>query len=427
MNGDTEIGDLLRGLAPQVLGAVVRRYGNFDTAEDATQEALIAAATQWQATGLPANPKAWLITVASRRLTDLLRARHARERREEAVIRWQPPEQSEQQTHHDGDDSLVVLFMCCHPSLTPTSQIALTLRAVGGLSTSEIARAFLTNESTVVRRITRAKQTIKDSGLPFALPAVSERESRLMSVLHVLYLVFNEGYAATSGATLQRTELATEAIRLARLVHDLLPDDSEVTGLLALMLLTDARRDARVGPDGSLVPMADQDRSLWNREEIAEGTALITDALPRGLVGAYQLQAAIAALHDEADDPASTDWPQIVALYELLQQCAPGPVVDLNHAVAIAMRDGPDPGLRRLAELAHDPRILSDRRYHAARAHLHEQAGNTGEAVAAYLEAARQATNTTQRRYLTTQAHRLDRTLRSPPESSRPAEIAGDT
>jgi RNA polymerase sigma factor (sigma-70 family) len=408
MTRDTAFEDLLRGLAPQVLGAVVRRYGNFDSAEDATQEALIAAATQWPTTGLPANPKAWLITVASRRLTDLLRARQARERREQTITGWQLT-QTNNQLHRDGDDSLVVLFMCCHPTLTPASQIALTLRAVGGLSTNEIARAFLTNDSTIVRRITRAKQTIKDSGLAFTLPAASERESRLTSVLHVLYLVFNEGYAATSGASLQRTELATEAIRLARLVHDLLPDDSEVTGLLALMLLTDARRDARVGADGSLVPMADQDRSLWNRDEITEGTALITGALPRGLVGAYQLQAAIAALHDEAEIPESTDWPQIVALYELLQQCSPSPVVDLNHAVAIAMRDGPAAGLQRLDELGDDQRIINDRRYHAARAHLHEQAGNTGLAIDSYLEAARHATNTTQRRYLTAQAHKLDR------------------
>jgi RNA polymerase sigma factor (sigma-70 family) len=422
MNGDTALGDLLRDLAPQVLGAVVRRYGNFDIAEDATQEALIAAANKWPATGFPAKPKAWLITVASRRLTDLLRSRQARERREQTATRWRPFEQSDQLSNHDGDDSLVLLLMCCHPSLTPTSQIALTLRAVGGLSTTEIARAFLTNESTIVRRITRAKQTIRESGLPFALPAVSERESRLMSVLHVLYLVFNEGYAATSGASLQRTELASEAIRLVRLVHGLLPNDSEVTGLLALMLLTDARREARVGIDGSLIAMADQDRSLWNRDEITEGIALITDALPRGLVGAYQLQAAIAALHDEAPNFEATDWPQIVALYELLQRCAPSPVVELNHAVAIAMRDGPDAGLRRLTELEHDPRIVNDRRYHAARGHLHEQVGNTNEAIAAYREAARHATNTTQRRYLTTQAHKLDRTPHTPQETPRPAE-----
>jgi RNA polymerase sigma factor (sigma-70 family) len=422
MTSGTELGDLLRGLAPQVLGAVVRRYGNFDLAEDATQEALIAASTQWPTTGTPTNPKAWLITVASRRLTDLLRARQARERREQTVTRWQLNEHPSDHAQHGGDDSLVVVFMCCHPSLTPASQIALTLRAVGGLSTNDIARAFLTSESTIVRRITRAKQTIKDSGIPFALPVAAERESRLMAVLHVLYLVFNEGYAATSGASLQRTELATEAIRLARLLHELLPDDSEVAGLLALMLLTDARRNARVGPDGSLIPMADQDRTRWNRDEINEGTELITYALPRGLVGSYQLQAAIAALHDEADTPAATDWPQIVALYELLQQCAPSPIVDLNHAVAVAMRDGPNIGLQRLAELERDPRIANDRRFHAARAHLHEQAGDTGQAIDAYLQAAQHATNTTQRRYLTTQAHRLDRTLRSPTDPVNPAE-----
>jgi RNA polymerase sigma factor (sigma-70 family) len=411
MTTDAHLGDLLRGLAPQVLGAVVRRYGNFDSAEDATQVALIAAATQWPHRGVPDNPKAWLITVASRRLTDLLRARQARERRENRVAR-SLPNQSLAPSADGGpdgsDDSLIVLFMCCHPSLSAASQIALTLRAVGGLSTVEIARAFLTSEATVTRRITRAKQTIRDSGLPFAMPDAAERDGRLASVLHVLYLVFNEGYAATSGSSLQRTELATEAIRLVRLVHRLLPDDSEVTGLLALMLLTDARRDARTGPDGSLIPMSDQDRSRWNAQEIAEGVALITDALPHGAVGAYQLQAAIAAVHDEAPDATSTDWPQIVALYELLVQCSPNPIVELNHAVAVAMRDGPVAGLELLAALEHDQRISHDRRFHAARAHLLEHANQPAAARTAYLEAARHAANTAQRRYLTTQAQRLD-------------------
>jgi RNA polymerase sigma factor (sigma-70 family) len=407
MANDSELEDLLRRLAPQVLGAVVRRYGNFYLAEDATKEALITAANAWPTTGLPSNPKGWLVTVASRRLTDLLRARQARHRREETATQWALTDEGHTLSH--TDDSLVVLFMCCHPSLTPASQIALTLRAVGGLTTSEIARAFLTSESTIVRRITRAKQTIKDSGLPFALPAPADHEFRLGSVLHVLYLVFNEGYAATSGPTLQRTELATEAIRLARLVHHLVPDDSEVAGLLALMLLTDARRAARVGADGALIPMADQDRSLWNPHEITEGVALITDALPRGLVGPYQLQAAIAALHDEAPDAASTDWPQIVALYELLHECAPSPVVALNLAVAVAMRDGPEAGLRQLASLETDQRVTDDRRFHAAKAHLHEQLGNLDAAIDSYRVAARHSSNTSQRRYLTAQIHRLER------------------
>src|SRR5215472_7902239 len=319
---ETEIEGLLRQLAPQALGAVVRRYGHFDTAEDATQEALLAAATQWPKDGIPANPRAWLITVASRRLTDLLRSEQARQRREYDVVQRMLPEEwlapAADQATGDSDDTLILLFMCCHASLSPASQIALTLRAVGGLTTAEVARAFLVPEATMTRRITRAKQAIKDSGVPFRMPAGPERQRRLGAVLHVLYLVFTEGYASTSGPGLQRTELADEAIRLARMVHRLLPDDSEVTGLLALMLLTDARRTARTGPDGSLIPMSEQDRGRWDADRIAEGVALITDALPRGPTGPYQLQAAIAAVHDEAPSAEATDWLQILALYELL-------------------------------------------------------------------------------------------------------------
>ena len=303
--------DLLRRLAPQVLGAVVRRFGHFDTAEDAVQESLLAAAVQWPKDGVPDNPRAWLITVASRRLTDLLRSEQARQRREDVVVTWTPPEQSlapaADRPASESDDTLILLSMCCHPSLSPASQIALTLRAVGGLTTAEIARAFLVPEATMTRRISRAKQNIKDSGIPFALPPGGERSERLGAVLHVLYLIFNEGYASTSGPDLHRKELSAEAIRLARLVHRLLPDDGEATGLLALMLLTDARRPARTGPDGGLVPMAEQDRSRWNADDIAEGVALITGALPRGPTGPYQLQAAIAAVHDEAPSAEATD------------------------------------------------------------------------------------------------------------------------
>jgi RNA polymerase sigma factor (sigma-70 family) len=316
---DTEVEDLLRRLAPQVLGAVVRRYGHFDTAEDAVQEALLAATMQWPADGLPDNPRGWLITVASRRLTDLLRSEQARQRREDTVAGWILPDQwlapaADQRTSEamsDSDDTLILLFMCCHPSLSPASQIALTLRAVGGLTTAEIARAFLVPEATMTRRISRAKQRIKDSGIPFGMPSGSERADRYGAVLHVLYLIFNEGYASTSGPSLQRTELSAEAIRLTRMVYRLLPDDGEVTGLLALMLLTDARRPARTGPDGGLIPMAEQDRSLWNAGYIAEGVQLITDALPRGATGPYQLQTAIAAIHDEAPSAEATDWPQM--------------------------------------------------------------------------------------------------------------------
>jgi RNA polymerase sigma factor (sigma-70 family) len=401
-NHDVE--DLLRRLAPRVLGALVRRYGHFDTAEDAVQEALIAAAAQWTEGGTPENPRAWLITVASRRLTDLLRSEQARQRREDAVARWTLPADrlapAADRPASDTDDTLILLFMCCHPSLSPASQIALTLRAVGGLSTAEVARAFLVPEATMTRRITRAKQSIKDSGIPFRLPAAAERTERLRAVLHTLYLIFNEGYASTSGPSLQRTELAAEAIRLTRLVHRLLPDDGEVAGLLALMLLTDARRPARSGPDGALIPMAEQDRTLWNADYIAEGVALISAALPRGATGPYQLQAAIAAVHDEAPSAEATDWPQIEALYELLMRISDNPMVALNHAVAVAMVRGPQPGLDLLGKLAADDRIVGDHRLYAVRAHLLDMAGDHVAAREAYLAAAAMTTSFPQQRYL---------------------------
>jgi RNA polymerase sigma factor (sigma-70 family) len=410
--------DLLRHLAPQVLGAVARRYGQFATAEDAVQQALFAATQQWPRDGVPDDPRAWLIRVASRRLVDLLRSEQARLRREDKVARWVLPDEwlapaaDRVTTTSDSDDTLVVLFMCCHPSLSPASQIALTLRAVGGLTTAEIARAFLVPEATMTRRITRAKQRIKDSGIPFAMPARSELPERLGAVLHVLYLVFNEGYATTAGPNLQRVELSAEAIRLARLVHQLLPDDSEATALLALMLLTDARRPARTGPDGEMVPMDDQDRTLWDAAAIAEGLALVSEALPRGAVGPYQLQAAIAAIHDEAPEAAATDWPQILAVYELLLEIADNPMVALNHTVALAMVQGPEAGLDRLAELQTDPRVAEDHRLHAVRAHLLEMAGSTETAIAAYMAAAQRTASIPQQRYLQSRAARLSGTVR---------------
>jgi RNA polymerase sigma factor (sigma-70 family) len=423
---DTE--DLLRRLTPQVLGAVVRRYGNFDTAEDAVQEALFAAATQWPKEGVPDNPRGWLITVASRRLTDLLRSQQARQRREDTVARWTLSDQRSappaDRPASESDDTLILLFLCCHPSLSPASQIALTLRAVGGLTTAEIARAFLVPEATMTRRISRAKQRIKDSGIPFAMPPESERTERLAAVLHVLYLIFNEGYASTSGPRLQRVELTAEAIRLARMVHRLLPDDGEVTGLLALMLLTDARRPARTGPDGALIPMAEQDRSLWNADAIAEGVALVSDALPRGPTGPYQLQAAVAAVHDEAPSAEETDWPQILALYRLLLQIddksvEPGstnhaavprprnPVVALNHAVAVAMVHGAQAGLDLVARLEADERIAGDHRLHGVRAHLLEMSGDRVAARESYLAAAQRTTSIPKQRYFHARAARL--------------------
>jgi RNA polymerase sigma factor (sigma-70 family) len=404
--------DLLRELAPQVLGALVRRYGHFDTAEDAVQEALLAATQQWPAEGLPDNPRGWLITVASRRLTDLLRSEQARQRREDTVAQWVLPDQwlapAADKPVSDSDDTLILLFLCCHPSLTPASQIALTLRAVGGLTTAEIARAFLVPEATMTRRITRAKQSVKASGARFGMP--TDQAERLDAVLQVIYLIFNEGYASTSGPRLQRVELAAEGIRLARMVHWLLPDDSEVAGLLALMLLIDARRPARTGPHGELVPMAEQDRSLWIADAITEGVALITEALPRGPVGPYQLQAAIAAVHDEAPSADDTDWPQIVALYEMLMQLSDNPMVALNHVVAVAMARSAQEGLDLLGEIQGDERIAKDHRLYAVRAHLLEMAGDSASARAAYEEAAERATSLPQQRYLNRRAARLPQT-----------------
>lgn len=401
----------LRQLAPHVLGAVVRRYGHFDTAEDAVQEALIAATTQWPRDGVPDNPRGWLIRVASRRLTDLLRREQARQHREDTVARWVLPDQwlapAADQPASESDDTLILLFMCCHPSLSPASQIALTLRAVGGLTTAEVARAFLVPEATMTRRIGRAKKSIKDSNVRFSLPPAPDRAKRLGVVLHVLYLIFNEGYATTSGPSLHRSELSAEAIRLTRMVHRLLPDDSEVTGLLALMLLTDARRPARTGPDGALIPMSEQDRSLWNADYIAEGVALLTEALPQGPTGPYQLQAAIAAIHDEAPSAEETDWPQILALYELLMRISDNPMVALNHTVAVAMVQGARVGLDLLEKIEADERIAEDHRLHAVRAHLLEMAGDRVAAHDSYLAAAQRTTSFPQQRYLHTRAARL--------------------
>ncbi len=406
------IEDLVRQLAPQVLGALTRRYGRFDECEDAVQEALLAAAAQWSVRGIPENPRAWLVTVASRRLTDLVRSDRSRRSREAIAAAAEPataPESVEE------DDTLTLLFMCCHPSLSPASQVALTLRAVGGLSTAEIANAFLVPEATMAQRISRAKQRLKETRIPFELPPAAQRSDRLRAVLQVLYLIFNEGYAASSGRELVRGELTSEAIRLARELHRLLGDEGEVAGLLALMLLTDARRPARTTDDGRLVPLSEQDRTRWDRAYISEGVALITDSLARAPVGPYQLQAAIAAVHDEARSAADTNWPQIVALYELLERFARGPVVTLNHAVAVAMVQGPNAGLELLQTLDSDPRMSARHRLHAVRAHLLDLAGDPAGARAAYAQAIRLCTSLPERRYL---EERLAR-LASRPATSR--------
>ncbi|HEV2086908.1 MAG TPA: sigma-70 family RNA polymerase sigma factor [Cryptosporangiaceae bacterium] len=418
----TAIEDLLRRLAPQVLGALTRRYGHFATAEDAVQEALLAAAQQWPEEGVPDSPRGWLIRVASRRMTDLLRSEQARQRREDAVATRIPTDQllapgADAESASDRDDTLILLFLCCHPVLTPASQIALTLRAVGGLTTEEIAKAFLVPESTMGQRISRAKQRIKASGVPFRMPPREERAERLGVVLQVLYLIFNEGYTATAGAALHRAELTGEAIRLTRMVHRLLPDDGEVAGLLALMLLTDARRAARMAADGTPVPLAEQDRNRWDRDAIAEGVALVTDAMSRTPLGPYQLQAAIAALHDEALRAEDTDWPQILALYRLLERLTDNPVVTLNHAVAAAMVHGPRAGLALLEPLDHDDRMATHHRLDAVRGHLLEMAGDRQAAVARYLAAARRTTSVPERRHLEARAARL----RNDPDDQTPA------
>jgi RNA polymerase sigma factor (sigma-70 family) len=379
---------LLRDLAPQVLGALVRRYENFDTCEDAVQEALLAAAQQWPTEGLPANPKGWLITVASRRWIELWRNESARRRREENAALMAAPEPD---AVPDVDDTLTLLLLCCHPSLTTVSQVALTLRAVGGLTTAEIARALLVPEATVGQRISRAKKQIKASGAEFRMPPDAERDERMTAVLHVLYLIFNEGYTASSGDSLHRVDLTTEAIRLTRQVRERLPADGEVAGLLALMLLTDARRPARTDAGGELVPLAEQDRSLWDAAAIAEGTALLTETLAGAPVGPYQLQAAIAAVHDEAPRAEDTDWRQILGLYELLIAIAPGPMITLNRIVAVAMVLGPEAALAQLADAETDPALAGHHRVHAVRAHLLDLAGDT-EAARTHYELAAQAT-----------------------------------
>jgi RNA polymerase sigma factor (sigma-70 family) len=398
-----ELEDLLRELAPQVLGALVRRYGDFDTCEDAVQEALLAAARQWPAEGTPASPRGWLVTVASRRWIERWREEAARRRREQTAAALAPPPEAVPAV----DDTLTLLLLCCHPSLTRASQVALTLRAVGGLTTAEIARAFLVPEATVAQRISRAKQRIRASGAQFRLPPEAERSQRVGAVLQVLYLIFNEGYTASSGPALHRVELSGQAIRLARELHRLLPGDGEVAGLLALMLLTDARRPARTGPDGALVPLAEQDRSRWDAAAIAEGVGLITEALARAPIGPYQLQAAIAAVHDEAPRFSDTNWDQILGLYELLERLAPGPMVELNRIVAVAMVHGPEAGLRQLAEAEASPGLAGHHRVDAVRAHLLELAGQTEAARASYRLAARRTLSLAERRYLTSRAARL--------------------
>ena len=400
MTGSQATADLLRDLAPRALGAVVRRYGHFADAEDAVQEALLAAATAWPADGIPDNPLAWLIRVAANKMADLYRRDEARRRREDIAASWSLVPHEPVPAH---DDTLTLMLLCCHPGLSPGTAIPLTLRAVGGLTTREIAAAFLVPEATMAQRISRAKAKLKGFDEPFALPRGGG--GRLRPVLHVLYLIYNEGYVASDGPGLARADLSGEAVRLARGVHAALPRDAEVTGLLALMLLTDARRPARTGPGGELVPLEQQDRARWDRQLITEGLTLLTSALRQGEPGEYQLQAAIAALHDQAGSHAGTDWPRILALYDRLEALTGNPMVTLNRAVATAMVQGPDAGLALLDGLA--VRLGDHHRLHSVRAHLLEQAGDTGGAAAEFQAAAARTTNLRERDYLVTRAARL--------------------
>ena len=425
---DRDAEHLLRELAPQVLGAVIRRFRDFAASEDAVQETLLAAALQWPEEGVPENPRGWLIQVAARRMTDHLRADLARRRREAVVVMQAPAHEQvlpspDSGTTVEQEDTLILLFMCCHPALTRTSAIALTLRAVGGLTTAEIASAFLVPEATMAQRISRAKQRIRTSGVPFRMPTDVEREERLSAVLHVLYLIFNEGYTSSAGPALQRRDLSNEAIRLARAVVNLLPPGAdgaeEASGLLALMLLTDARRAARSGPEGEIIPLMEQDRSLWDHRAISEGLALVRATLSKGAIGAYQLQAAIAALHDEAGRAEDTDWPQILALYGLLKRMSHNPMVALNHAIATAMVQGAPAGLALLEALDADGGLAGHYRLDAVRAHLLEMAGDHDAAIQHYQAAAARTTNIPERNYLTTKASQLRSRLVSGSKPSR--------
>jgi RNA polymerase sigma factor (sigma-70 family) len=410
---EADVAPLLRELGPAVLGVLARRHGDFAAAEDAVQEALAAAATHWPRDGVPDSPRAWLYQVAQRRLIDQTRSDIARRRRESELEPGEPALALDGDAGPEQDDTLVLLFLCCHPALTPASAIALTLRAVSGLTTAEIARAFLVPEATMAQRISRAKRSIEASGTSFELPGASERAARLALVLHVLYLTFSEGYTTSAGPVLERTDLSSEAIRLTRTLQRALPADPEITGLLALMLLTDARRAARTGPHGELIPLDQQDRSRWDTALIAEGVALISSALPSGSIGPYQLQAAIAAVHDEAATAAATDWPQIVALYGLLRRMSDNPVVALNQAVAVAMVQGPAAGLALLEPLDSDPRIADSHRLDAVRGHLWQMAGDRERAVAHYRAAAEHTASLPERDYLIRKAAEIGSSARS--------------
>jgi RNA polymerase sigma factor (sigma-70 family) len=418
--------DVFRAESGRVLGALMRRFGDLDLAEDAYQDACLSALETWPRDGIPHNPGAWLTTASRNKALDRLRREQQRLGRETESLGLRldrpaeptaPPSDQladlgDPTTVLDDDDQLRLLFLCCHPALGEQAQVALTLRTVGGLTTVEIARAFLVPESTMAQRIVRAKRKIVGAGIPFRLPEGTELGERTAAVLHVVYLVFNEGYAAsevTDDAPLVRVDLCEEALRLSALLHRLLPDDAEVMGLAALLMLHDARRATRTDDAGRLVPLAEQDRGRWDRERIRLAVAMVERALRTGPVGPYQIEASIAALHAEAPTYETTDWPQIVALYGLLEQALPGPMVRLNRAVALAMVDGPDAGLAVVDEIADGGELADHHRLHAVRAHLLENAGRADEAMAEYDRAAVLTTSAPERNYLRMRRDRLVR------------------
>ncbi|WP_406056410.1 RNA polymerase sigma factor [Kribbella sp. NBC_00889] len=402
---DADLESAIRAGAPKALASLLRRYGTFDQCEDAVQEALLEAFVQWRANGVPEKPVGWLVSVATRRLMDGWRRDNARRQREVNDHLRTPAVEDDHVP--DTDDTLRLLVLCCHPALTPASQIALTLRSVGGLTTAEVAAALLVGETIVAQRISRAKRTIKESGARFELPSGQEYDERLRAVLHVLYLIFNEGHTASAGDDLQRLDLAAEALRITRMLRPATPGADEVTGLLALMILTHARRDARTGPGGDLVPADRQDRSRWHADEIAEGTALVEAALTSGPVGPYQLEAAIAAVHSEADSVETTDWEQIAGLYRILAEVDPGPMVTLGSAVAVAMTEGPQAGIDLVEGLAGDRYLGDHHRRLSVLAHLQELAGRPDLAREHYLAALDRTRNTAEQNYLRDRITRL--------------------
>ncbi|MFE6864815.1 RNA polymerase sigma factor [Nocardia sp. NPDC057668] len=403
--------DVWRRESPHVLAALLRRHGDLGHCEDAAQEAAEAATVQWDRDGVPTDPRGWLITVASRRLIDRVRADRSRAGREEAVAAAQPRDAhtapaADRAPIGDSDDTLRMLVLCCHPSLSRPSQVALTLHAVCGLGTAEIAAAYLVPTRTMTQRLTRARSTLRSAGAVFELPSRADLPARIAAVLDVCHLLFTEGHTRSTGSALVDWSLTAEAMRLTRQLHCAIPDHDEIAGALALMLLTDARTATRTEA-GELVPLADQDRSRWDRDLIAEGVAILERVLPRGHIGRFQLQAAIAAVHAESPTWQDTDWPQISILYAMLDRVAPGPFVTLNRAVAVGMERGPAHGLALLAPLLDNPSMRRHHRTHAVRAHLLEMLGDRAAAIESYRRAAQLATSVPEQRYLNDRARRL--------------------